>query len=74
MFLPSDKSLGTSMLARVCAFGPISRVDNCITTRLLDEVWMIEPEMAFTTLEDDMGNGISTERCHCRPGTLCVGS
>lgn len=35
-------------------FGPTFRAENSNTTRHLAEFWMIEPEMAFYTLEDNM--------------------
>ncbi len=37
-------------------FGPTFRAENSHTTRHLAEFWMIEPEMAFATLEDNMEN------------------
>ncbi len=41
-------------LGRVYTFGPTFRAENSNTPRHLSEFWMIEPEMAFYTLEDDM--------------------
>ena len=38
----------------VYTFGPTFRAENSNTTRHLSEFWMIEPEMAFADLEDDM--------------------
>jgi len=35
-------------------FGPTFRAENSNTSRHLCEFWMIEPEIAFATLEDDM--------------------
>lgn len=35
-------------------FGPTFRAENSNTSRHLCEFWMIEPEMAFATLQDDM--------------------
>jgi len=35
-------------------FGPTFRAENSHTTRHLCEFWMIEPELAFATLSDDM--------------------
>lgn len=35
-------------------FGPTFRAENSHTSRHLAEFWMIEPELAFATLEDDM--------------------
>lgn len=41
-------------LSRVYTFGPTFRAENSNTPRHLSEFWMIEPEMAFYDLEDDM--------------------
>ena len=41
-------------LSRVYTSGPTFRAENSNTPRHLAEFWMIEPEMAFFTLEDDM--------------------
>ena len=41
-------------LSNVYTFGPTFRAENSHTARHLAEFWMIEPEMAFCTLEDDM--------------------
>jgi asparaginyl-tRNA synthetase len=41
-------------LSRVYTFGPTFRAENSNTTRHLAEFWMIEPEMAFARLEDNM--------------------
>ena len=41
-------------LSRVYTFGPTFRAENSNTPRHLAEFWMIEPEMACFTLEDDM--------------------
>ncbi|MDR2536605.1 MAG: asparagine--tRNA ligase [Treponema sp.] len=42
-------------LSRVYTFGPTFRAENSNTTRHLAEFWMIEPEIAFAALEDNMG-------------------
>ncbi len=39
---------------RVYTFGPTFRAENSNTTRHAAEFWMIEPEIAFADLEDDM--------------------
>jgi len=41
-------------LSRVYTFGPTFRAENSNTTRHLSEFWMIEPEMSFFRLEDNM--------------------
>ena len=41
-------------LSRVYTFGPTFRAENSNTTRHLSEFWMIEPEVAFAELADNM--------------------
>jgi asparaginyl-tRNA synthetase len=41
-------------LSRIYTFGPTFRAENSNTSRHLAEFWMIEPEMAFYDLEDNM--------------------
>lgn len=41
-------------LGKVYTFGPTFRAENSNTTRHLAEFWMIEPEIAFAELADDM--------------------
>ena len=41
-------------LSRVYTFGPTFRAENSNTPRHLSEFWMIEPEMAFYDLDDNM--------------------
>lgn len=41
-------------LGKVYTFGPTFRAENSNTTRHLAEFWMIEPEMAFYNLDDNM--------------------
>ncbi|MDL1913636.1 MAG: asparagine--tRNA ligase [Bergeyella sp.] len=41
-------------LGRVYTFGPTFRAENSNTTRHLAEFWMVEPEVAFNTLEDNI--------------------
>ncbi|MDR2076099.1 MAG: asparagine--tRNA ligase [Desulfovibrio sp.] len=44
-------------LGRVYTFGPAFRAENSHTPRHCAEFWMVEPEMAFADLEDDMDLG-----------------
>ena len=41
-------------LGKVFTFGPTFRAENSNTTRHLAEFWMVEPEVAFADLEEDM--------------------
>lgn len=41
-------------LSDVYTFGPTFRAENSNTSRHLAEFWMIEPELAFANLDDDM--------------------
>lgn len=41
-------------LGRIYTFGPTFRAENSNTTRHLAEFWMIEPEVAFNNLEDNI--------------------
>jgi asparaginyl-tRNA synthetase len=41
-------------LGNVYTFGPTFRAENSNTSRHLSEFWMVEPEMAFADLKDDM--------------------
>ncbi|MEP6927388.1 MAG: asparagine--tRNA ligase [Ginsengibacter sp.] len=49
-----EAELAAMALSDVYTFGPTFRAENSNTTRHLAEFWMIEPEMAFSDLEDDM--------------------
>jgi asparaginyl-tRNA synthetase len=53
-------------LGNVYTFGPTFRAENSNTTRHLSEFWMIEPEMAFADLEDDMKLAEDFFRFLCR--------
>ncbi len=44
-------------LGRVYTFGPTFRSENSNTSRHIAEFWMIEPEIAFADLEDNMALG-----------------
>ncbi|AGT42508.1 asparagine--tRNA ligase [Treponema pedis] len=41
-------------LSRIYTFGPTFRAENSNTTRHLSEFWMIEPEMSFFTIKENM--------------------
>lgn len=41
-------------LGQIYTFGPTFRAENSNTSRHLAEFWMIEPEVAFNTLDDNM--------------------
>ena len=41
-------------LSKIYTFGPTFRAENSNTSRHLAEFWMIEPEVAFNDLVDNM--------------------
>lgn len=45
---------GAMALGRIYTFGPTFRAEKSKTRRHLTEFWMVEPEMAFFDLDDDM--------------------
>ncbi|MDB4448080.1 asparagine--tRNA ligase [Roseivirga sp.] len=49
-----EGELGALALGDIYTFGPTFRAENSNTTRHLAEFWMIEPEMAFYDLVDNM--------------------
>ena len=49
-----EAELGALSLGEVYTFGPTFRAENSNTGRHLSEFWMIEPEMAFYDLKDNM--------------------
>lgn len=49
-----EGELGAMALSDIYTFGPTFRAENSNTTRHLAEFWMIEPEMAFHDLNDNM--------------------
>jgi asparaginyl-tRNA synthetase len=49
-----EGELGALSLGEIYTFGPTFRAENSNTPRHLAEFWMIEPEMAFYDLEDNM--------------------
>jgi len=49
-----EGELGALALGEIYTFGPTFRAENSNTTRHLAEFWMIEPEMAFYDITDNM--------------------
>ena len=49
-----EGELGATAFGEIYTFGPTFRAENSNTPRHLAEFWMIEPEMAFYDLEDNM--------------------
>ena len=49
-----EGELGATALSDVYTFGPTFRAENSNTARHLAEFWMIEPEVAFNDLNDNM--------------------
>lgn len=49
-----EAELGAMALGQVYTFGPTFRAENSNTSRHLAEFWMIEPEVAFNDLKDNM--------------------
>ena len=49
-----EAELGALALSQVYTFGPTFRAENSNTSRHLAEFWMIEPEVAFADIKDNM--------------------
>lgn len=49
-----EGELGAMALSNIYTFGPTFRAENSNTPRHLAEFWMIEPEMAFYEIDDNM--------------------
>lgn len=49
-----EGELGAMALGKIYTFGPTFRAENSNTPRHLAEFWMIEPEMAFYEIKDNM--------------------
>ena len=49
-----EAELAALALSEIYTFGPTFRAENSNTTRHLAEFWMVEPEMAFYDLKDNM--------------------
>ncbi|MFZ9045033.1 MAG: asparagine--tRNA ligase [Cyclobacteriaceae bacterium] len=50
-----EGELAALAVSEIYTFGPTFRAENSNTTRHLAEFWMIEPEMAFYDIVDNMG-------------------
>jgi len=49
-----EAEIYATSLGKVYTFGPTFRAENSNTSRHLAEFWMVEPEVAFNELEDNM--------------------
>ena len=49
-----EGELGATALGKIYTFGPTFRAENSNTPRHLAEFWMVEPEMAFYDITDNM--------------------
>ena len=49
-----EGELAATAFGQIYTFGPTFRAENSNTTRHLSEFWMIEPEVAFADIEDNM--------------------
>ncbi len=49
-----EAELGAMALSNVYTFGPTFRAENSNTPRHLSEFWMVEPEVAFYDIDDNM--------------------
>ena len=68
-----EAELAALALSKVYTFGPTFRAENSNTTRHLAEFWMVEPEIAFADINDDIDLGedflqylISYALTHCK--------
>lgn len=59
-------------LGKIYTFGPTFRAENSNTPRHLAEFWMVEPEMAFYTLKENIALAIEMIKyCLCHVLTHC---
>ena len=70
-----EGELGATAFGDIYTFGPTFRAENSNTARHLAEFWMIEPEMAFYDLEDNMNLAeefiqYPVQSSRTRPGAL----
>jgi asparaginyl-tRNA synthetase len=49
-----EAEVGAMALSKVYTFGPTFRAENSNTSRHLAEFWMVEPEIAFADIHDNM--------------------
>ncbi|MDD2961998.1 MAG: asparagine--tRNA ligase [Muribaculaceae bacterium] len=49
-----EGELGATALGAIYTFGPTFRAENSNTPRHLSEFWMVEPEVAFNEIEENM--------------------
>lgn len=49
-----EGELGATSLGQIYTFGPTFRAENSNTPRHLSEFWMVEPEVAFNDITDNM--------------------
>ena len=61
-----EAEIFATAFGRVYTFGPTFRAENSNTSRHLAEFWMIEPEMAFSDLNDNMDLAESFLKRICR--------
>ncbi len=68
-----EGELGATAIGEIYTFGPTFRAENSNTQRHLSEFWMIEPEMAFYDITDNMDLAEEFVKCciryvldHCR--------
>ena len=52
-----EAELAALALGKAYTFGPTFRAENSNTTRHLAEFWMVEPEIAFADINDDIDLG-----------------
>ena len=69
-----EGEIGALALSEIYTFGPTFRAENSNTPRHLAEFWMIEPEMAFYDIDDNMDLAedflkflVRYALDHCRP-------
>jgi asparaginyl-tRNA synthetase len=53
-------------LGNVYTFGPTFRAENSNTTRHMSEFWMVEPEIAFADLNDDIDLAVDLIKYLCK--------